>query len=128
MTDINIKFPLRRGASGAFETNKTTLDAVKDDLKLLVLTNHGERVVNTDFGANLRGLIFELRGPELRAAIRDRIAAAVEKWMPYVNIVDVEVQDATTTPYLNDNQVHLNIKFSIGIVDEVSLLAIKLRS
>lgn len=128
MTDINLKFPLQRGTSGAFETNKTTLDAVKDDLKMLILTNHGERVVNTDFGANLRGLIFELRGPELRAAIADRINAAVEKWMPYVNIIDVEVQDATTTPYLNDNQVHIGIRFSIGNIDEESLLAIKLRS
>ena len=56
---INLQFPLRRSSKGAFATNDSTINAVVDDLKLLLLTNHGERPVHGDFGANLRSIIFE---------------------------------------------------------------------
>jgi phage baseplate assembly protein W len=58
---INLKFPLRRSSAGAFETNVTTIAAVTDDLKILILTNFGERPMQYDFGANLRSVVFEQR-------------------------------------------------------------------
>lgn len=45
---IGIKYPMTRSSMGAFEVNRTTVDAVRDSLKILILTNHGERVVNYD--------------------------------------------------------------------------------
>ena len=58
---INVMFPMKKSSSGAFQTNITTFDAVRDDLKILLLTNHGERPIHYDFGANLRSAIFEQR-------------------------------------------------------------------
>jgi phage baseplate assembly protein W len=43
---IGIKYPLMRSSIGAFEVNRTTIDAVRDSLRILILTNHGERVIN----------------------------------------------------------------------------------
>jgi phage baseplate assembly protein W len=119
---INIKYPLRRGSRGAFEINEDTFDAILDDLKLLILTNHGERPVHFDFGANLRPLIFEFRGSDLRQVINDSVLAAIEKWMPFVNVVSLSVDDETTDTTLHPNQIHLTLEFSVGNIDVTKIL------
>ena len=105
---INVKFPLVKGSAGAFETNKTTIDAVKDNLKILILSNYGERCIHFDFGANLRELLFE-QGADLEQKIRDRIAAAILKWMPFVTITKFSAQP------INDNhEIKISMEFAVG--------------
>lgn len=119
---INMKWPMRHGTKGAFETNEDTFDAILDDLKILILTNFGERPVHFDFGANLRPLIFELQGADLRQAINDSVIAAVEKWMPFVNVVNLTVDDETTVTTLRPNEVHITLEFSVGNIDITRIL------
>jgi len=123
---INIKYPLRHGKAGAFEINEDTFDAIIDDLRILILTNYGERPVHYDFGANLRPLIFEFRGEDLRQAINDSIITAVEKWMPFVNVVSLTVEDETTNHILGPNQIHLKLEFSVGNIDITKILTQRL--
>ena len=125
---INIKWPLRRGRQGAFEVNDDTFDAILDDLKLLILTNHGERPVHFNFGANLRPLIFEFRGEELRHMINDSIVSAIEEWMPFVNVVNLTVTDETTDSTLGPNQIHLKLEFSVGNIDLTRILTQRISS
>ena len=44
---------------GYFETTKTTIDAIKNNIKLLLQTSQGERVFQPNLGMNLRQLLFE---------------------------------------------------------------------
>lgn len=113
MAAINLKFPLKRGTAGAFETNQSTIQAVADDLRILILTNYGERPIHYDFGANLRRIIFE-QGADVRQQVRDAIVAAVEKWMPFVVLLEVAVDDVTTDSTLRPNEVHVTITFAVG--------------
>lgn len=57
---------------------KVDAAAVKQSVKNILLTNHGEKPFKPLFGANLRGLLFELSSPtleeDLNAAIRVAIA------------------------------------------------------
>ena len=119
---INFQWPVRHGSKGAFETNENTFDAIQDDLKILILTNFGERPIHFDFGANLRPLIFELQGSDLRQAISDTIIAAIEKWMPFVNVVNLTVDDETTSTTLRPNEVHISLEFSVGNIDITRIL------
>lgn len=115
--DLNIAFPLRKGTRGALQTNKLTRDAVRDDLKILILTNHGERLVHGDFGANLRGLIFENMSDDLNAQIENAIVTAVAKWMPFVTVNNIDIKDYTRDSSLPLNAIKLNISFSINGTD-----------
>lgn len=110
---INLSFPLRKSSKGAFETNQSTLDAIRDDLRILLLTNHGERPIHYDFGANLRRLIFE-QSPGVLQQAEDLISAAVEKWMPFVKLVEIKVENDTVNPGLRPNELKINLKFSVG--------------
>lgn len=110
---INLKSPMRRSANGGFATNTTTLEAIKDDLLNLLLTNHGERVINYDFGANLRPVLFEnMDNTEERVA--DSISTAVDKWLPFVNIKDLTVDTNESDPSVLPNAIRIVIKFSVS--------------
>lgn len=111
---INISFPLRRSPSGAFQTNSTTLEAVRDDLKILLLSNYGERPCRYNFGANLRQVVFSQQGPNLIQEISDRIVSAINTWMPFVAIDDISVETNSTNKNLENNQIKIKLSFSVG--------------
>ena len=123
--DINIKFPLKKSVEGAFQTNRETIQAVADDLKVLLNTNWGERPGNYYFGANLRSVLFE-GGPDVADQAALLIRSAVERWMPYVAIDGVEAFNADSDTSLHPNQVKLSVKFRLAkteLVGEISIVS-----
>jgi len=125
---INMQFPISRGAAGAFAYNEDTLEAVEDDLRILLLTNYGERPIHFDFGANLRSLIFEFQGEALNQAVKDRILSAVEQWMPFVKVVNVTVENSSTAPQLGPNDIHVKVEFTVGNLDVTKVLVQRIKT
>jgi len=90
---IGIKTPLRfgSGVSGIFEMHTDIGSQIQDNLKNLILTNHGERLGIYDFGGNLRELTTErLAKDDFDSEVMKRIRTAVEKYMPYVELSSFE--------------------------------------
>lgn len=89
---IGIKTPLRPGQTqGIFAVNTDLSSQIADNLRNLILTNWGERVLLYDFGANLRPLMTEFTTQDdFDAAAVERISGAVRRWMPYVSLNDYE--------------------------------------
>lgn len=88
---------------------------VRDNLRNLVLTNHGERLIQYNFGANLYALLFEYTNKE---SFDDdamlNINTAVAKYMPYVNLADYESDVA-----LEDgmSKIKLTISYSVPLLN-----------
>lgn len=57
---------------------------IRDNFKNLLLTNHGERLLLSDFGANLRPLAFEMQSEGGITAALQRIKTAVDRFMPFI--------------------------------------------
>lgn len=110
---INVKFPIKKSPNGAFEMNYTTIDAVATDLRILILTNHGERPCNYFYGANLRSLLFEPMGTDTKQKVADLIFSAVERWMPFVFINELDVLLSTEDASIGPNQIRILAKFSV---------------
>lgn len=89
---VGIKTPLKLSdGNGEFLNMHMNFDdALADNFRNMILTNHGERLGHYDFGANLRELAFEL-GTEAgdTRAIR-RISATTKKYMPYISLDSFE--------------------------------------
>lgn len=85
---IGIKTPLRYGTQndGIFAMHYNASDQIQDNLKNLLLTNHGERLGLYDFGANLRELSLEHGRDAFDTEAVTRIKAAVDKYMPFINL------------------------------------------
>lgn len=91
-TPIGIKTPLEAGSNvdGLFKMHHNVEDTISDNLKNLILTNHGERLFRQDFGANLRELAFELGTEDGDFEAINRIRIAVRKYLPFVNLQTFE--------------------------------------
>ena len=74
--------------NGLFVMHKNLLNQVADNLKNLILTNSGERLIQSGLGANILPLAFELTNEDVDAQIMARIRANVVIFMPYVKLVD----------------------------------------
>lgn len=125
---LNIVFPLKRSVDGAFATNETSLGAIKDDLKILLITNHGERLVINDFGSNLRPLLFENQGQDFENRIQDAIVSSIEKWMPFVTVKDIVVKTGQNDLNLDPNETTIKIFFSVNGSDLEDFLEVRLKT
>ena len=58
---VGIDFPFARvpNGDGYFQTTKTTVDAIKNNIKLLLKTNKSERVFQPNLGMGLKEILFE---------------------------------------------------------------------
>ena len=89
---IGIRTPLQLSRStGLFEMHTDISRQISDNLRNLILTNHGERLGFYDFGANLRPLVFDLGQEEADQQAIDRIRATVSKYMPFVSLAGFQV-------------------------------------
>lgn len=96
LVPVGIRTPLTLGSETFLEMTRTALDQIGDNLRNLVQTNHGDRVMLFDFGANLRPLLVEWTSKEdFDSEAMVRINTAITKWMPYITPVGF---DSTPQP------------------------------
>jgi len=60
------------------------------NLKMLILTNPGERMMDTSFGVGLRNYLFENNGPSTYNDIQASIISQTGLYLPYIKIERVE--------------------------------------
>ena len=126
---INLKFPLRSYRRGFFEMNNTTTAAIRENIKILLMTAKGERVINPSIGTNiptLMGQLFEQIEPgEMEATIGAEVTTALENWMPEVQMVGITVYTQDTVPggtALNPNDILVRMEYVYsGVPDMVDL-------
>ena len=99
-------------SNGIFPVNYTTLSQAKDNLKNLILTKKGERVMNPEFGCDVWLLLFEQIVPgQIETQIENTILEAVNNWLPYLNIDEI-IFDYDETD-IDVNNINLDVKFSL---------------
>ena len=89
-------------------TSLKDIDAVKQSVKNLVLTNFTERPFQPRLGSGVTGLLFENADPFTQMAIKDEILRVLEEYEPRVNGVAVNVIDESER-----NSYQINIQFNV---------------
>lgn len=84
------------------------IDAVKQAVKNLVLTNFYERPFHPEIGGNVSGKLFEPADRFTASEIRDEIKEVLKRYEPRVNGVNVSVYDRSDA-----NAYTVNIAFNI---------------
>jgi phage baseplate assembly protein W len=104
---IGIKTPLKLvGGKNLFEVNTAIQEQIKDNLRNLLLTNHGERLMFHDFGANLKPLLTEYNNKEdFDSEAMVRINTAISRYLPFITPLAFD-----STPDYRDNQFVGKIK------------------
>ena len=92
MAGLSPKLPLVKDSNDGYALTKNLKEVAAQNLKMLVLTNPGERIMDVNFGVGILGYLFELNSPEVYDQIKSRIEEQISKYLPYI-----EVQDITFT-------------------------------
>ena len=107
---IGLRMPFDKAETGLFGTTETTLEQAGHNIKNLLLTAKGERVMQPDFGSNLRALLFEQEDENLNVDIKETIQEAMSTWLPYITISSVDITQNEKIP----NQMKVDIDFSLN--------------
>jgi phage baseplate assembly protein W len=108
---IGISLPLQIGGAGFTQTYNTT-EQIKSNIKNLLLTQKGERILQPEFGSGLHEILFDFNNDDIEGKIEDAINAAFEQWLPYVTIADIVVEQ---TDALKDrNRVNISLTFQVN--------------
>lgn len=90
---ISPSLPLINHPSDGFKMNKNYIDSVSQNVKMLILTAPGERIMYPSFGVGLRNYLFRQETPETHFEIREKIVEQLGIWMPFVELSSLEFSD-----------------------------------
>jgi len=92
------KLPLQYDSvDGYYKLNKTVGEVAQQNIKMVILTSPGERMMNPDFGVGLRNYLFE-QDSFVFGALRQRIIEQVKRYVPFVRIEEVIAIDLQDIP------------------------------
>ena len=118
VNSINLKFPLKSYRRGFFQGNTDTLSAVRENIKILLLTLKGERVMHAEMGTNipvLQGQLFEpISRDETFENIRLEIETAIQSYLPYIRVLNIRMITQEEEPTLGNNKIRISMTYAIS--------------
>ncbi|GAH40997.1 unnamed protein product [marine sediment metagenome] len=98
---------------GAYNLNTNFEDLAKQNLKMLILTIPGERIMDPNFGVGLRRYLFELNDSNTYSNISSRIREQTQRYLSYIQIDDIKFQLPENNPDLFPHNLSVSIFFTI---------------
>lgn len=116
-TAIGISIPFN--APNVFFSTYYTKDAIRNNLLNFFLTNKNEHYLNPNFGANLRGFIFEQISNDNISNLKEDIQQQLSKYFSNIKIEKLDVLQ-----YPDNNEINVVMNYSIvntGITDKIEI-------
>ncbi|HAI42545.1 MAG TPA: hypothetical protein DCM40_32800 [Maribacter sp.] len=126
MPGYSPKLPLELDNDDGFTLTQNHHEVAKQNLKMLILTNPGERIMDINFGVGLSRFLFENNTPALRQDISAKVHEQVKMYMPFIKIVSINFIGPNNNVEVDKNSLNMNIKYSIGQLNISDILNITL--
>lgn len=129
MSGFSVALPIiYSDADGPYSLNKDLLSVVKQNLKMLILTNPGERVMDTDFGVGAKKLLFENFSQAEFGRIQSVISDQVARYLPFVIVNDITILTKENNLAIDDNAISITISYFVPNLNKSDSLNIILSS
>ena len=86
MASIGVSLPLTLDSGDGFTMLKDFKRTIKQNLKMLILTNPGERIMEPNFGVGMKRYLFENYHEDVTSQIETKIKQQVDIYMPSIKI------------------------------------------
>jgi len=90
---VGIKLPFNGTNGNLFDLSYSTQEQAISNLKNLLLTRRGERIMEPYFGTTIQDALFEPNTEELIATIQNSVTEAISYWLPYIIIDSLVVEN-----------------------------------
>ena len=111
--NIAIGVSLPFNGPGVFNSTFTTKDQTKSNLVNLLLTDIGERVMNPEFGCNLKKFLFEGITESNSELLANNLANSIAIFIPEITVTNIEVAPTSNTNI--SNTINLTISYYLNI-------------
>ena len=106
---IDFPFAIVPNKDGYFATTKSTIESVKNNIRLLLQTQKGERIFQPNLGMNIRRFLFEQITEDTQVQIENDIVDTFATWLPFVELREIDID----TSNQDKNQINIKIVFNI---------------
>ncbi len=109
------KLPLQPDQNdGFYMLNKTFGEVAKQNLKMIVLTVPGERIMEPNFGVGARNFLFNTDQSAYQN-LHIKIVEQVRKYLPFVQIIDISMTNLSESSSrdIDSTQMGLQIIYTI---------------
>lgn len=120
---LSPKLPLTKDVQDGYALNKDYVSMVKQNLKMLILTAPGERIMEPTFGVGLRNYLFENNIEVTRNRIAAAVREQVETYLPFVEIRNIDISQDIREG-VSENGLYLKMEFVIVPIDFFSSIEI----
>ena len=112
MAGLSPSLPLQRDTIDGYRLTKTFQQMISQNLRHLILTSPGERIMIPEFGVGLRRVLFEMNNETTYDDIASAIHQQAEKYMPFIEIEQVLF---TPSDHLagDENTISIRIEYRI---------------
>tara|TARA_Y100000004_G_scaffold190021_1_gene246513 strand:+ start:390 stop:758 length:369 start_codon:yes stop_codon:yes gene_type:complete len=116
MSALAVKLPITKDSINGYTMIDDFKTLIKQNLKMLVLTSPGERIMEPEFGVGIRNYLFENFNNTIYKEIDTNIRKQVDMFMPAVKIIEVNFQGSNEDVNLLGISILFTIP-SIGVKD-----------
>jgi phage baseplate assembly protein W len=111
--NIAIGVSLPFNGPGVFNKTYTTKDQIKSNLINLLLTEVGERVMNPNFGCDLRRFLFEGITENNMEEVAASLQNSISIFIPEITVTNIDV--APTSDTNTSNTLNLTVNYYLNI-------------
>jgi len=115
---IGILLDITSPTGKIFNVSYTTLAQAKTNFLNLLLTNEGERIMQPEFGCNIRKILFEQITPNTKSRLDRIIREKTAQWLPYLEIQTLNID---ISPDLNSIDFEIIISLKDNKFDTASI-------
>ena len=113
---FGVKLPVTQDSGDGFTSLVSFAETIKQNFKMLVLTDPGERVMVPNYGVGAKTYLFENYGTGVEGKLKSKIMKQVALYLPVVSINDIMIDLSN----IDSNNMNVTINYSIpdlGIQD-----------
>tara|TARA_Y100000310_G_scaffold333053_1_gene409823 strand:+ start:759 stop:1127 length:369 start_codon:yes stop_codon:yes gene_type:complete len=118
MASLALKLPITRDSADGFTMIKDFQTLIKQNLKMLLLTKRGERVMEPSFGVGLTSYLFSSFTQSTFDDIETNIIKQAAVYLPVIVIKEINF----VTEHIDLNTLQISIKYSVPSINVSDLL------
>ena len=118
MASLAPQLPLTLDSGDGYTSIKSLKKLIKQNFKMLILTNPGERVMSPEFGVGIKQFLFENYQSDVYSRIDSKIRQQANIYLPIVTITNIQFG----TGGIEDNSLGVRIEYRIPDIATSDLL------
>ena len=114
MSGLAVRLPLLISDSdGPYDLLQDIKEVAAQNLKMVIFTNPGERIMDISFGVGIKRFLFRQNIRDSHDEIRSRIREQVSEYLPYIRILNIDIDSPISNPNAPDNFISLRLEYRI---------------